>query len=203
MSRRDHRHLYMDTSSRSWMVQIDDAFIQSAVSYYGLSELVPHCATASRVLKGRLDPTTVSKETLGTLIDSCKKLYGLLHQRYITSYDGIRSLESKYRAGIYGRCPRVACRQRELIPMGLSTTPGQDTVKLYCTQCHDIYDCDSDIDGAYFGPDLPMMFHKIMQIPLRFKVPSSKYLEEYEKPDGTVVPAIPQRLYRWAEKKEK
>lgn len=184
------------------MVQIDDCYLQSAVSYYGLNELVPHCSTATRVIKGRLDPNSVSKDVFHKLIASCKKLYGLLHQRYVVSYDGIRSLENKYRAGIYGKCPRVACNGHALIPMGLSTTPGEDTVKLYCTQCHDIYDCDSDIDGAYFGPDLPVMFHKIMQIPLKYKVSSAKYLNEYEKPDGTVVPAIPQRLYRWAETKQ-
>jgi hypothetical protein len=85
-----------------------------------------------------------------------------------------------------------------MIPMGRSCDPGTELAKTWCPKCHDIYDCDSGIDGAFFGPDLPIMFHKIANIPLRFRA-HSKLLGQYRREDGEIVPDIKQRLFRWGE----
>ena len=194
------RAMWKDTSSKSWLVEIDDLFLQSAVSYYGLNDLVPHYSRASALVKGRsVDLSDYTPEQLERLASSCRLLYGLLHQRYITSEDGIDRITSKYQHGVYGRCPRVACKGKNtLIPMGLTIEPGVDTVKLWCTSCHDVYECDSKLDGAFFGPDLPVMFHKLRGIPLRFAA-SSDLLKGYRKSDGTEVPEVEKRLVRWGE----
>lgn len=200
MARGDWRSLYRDMSPTAWMIEVDDYFLQSTVSYYGLSSLVPHYGSAASVIKGRV--RDITRFPGGNPEVPCRKLYGLLHQRFITSDDGIRRLHEKYRHGIYGKCPRVACTNHHLLPMGLTIEPGVDTVKLWCPKCHDVYDCDSDIDGAYFGPDIPIMFMKLCRIPLRFRAEST-LIDAYQKLGGSEVPAIAQRLHRWGERKRK
>ncbi|KAH9930066.1 casein kinase II, regulatory subunit [Fomitopsis serialis] len=65
----------------------------------------------------------------------------------------------KYKRGDFGRCPRVLCQQQPLLPVGLTDTPYEKSVKLYCGRCEDIYSPKSSrhgsIDGAYFGTSFP------------------------------------------------
>lgn len=198
---RDFRSLYIDDSPRSWFIEVDDYYLQSSVSYYGLNQYVPNYSRASQIIKGRrVDTSSMSKDQVAALVDSCKMLYGLLHQRFICSEDGIKKLYSKYQRGIYGKCPRVACNGRNLIPMGFHLEPNKGNVKLWCPSCHDVYKADREIDGAFFGPDLPIIFHKISDIPLKFKMFSNIYQERKDE-EGKIVPKIQQRLYRWGEKK--
>lgn len=183
------RSKLFDRGVQDWLVDIDDFFIQSSVSYYGLNTIVPHFSRAASVMKGRsLDSSRTS------LVESCALLYGLLHQRYVLSDDGMRRIYNKYQIGVYGKCPRVACKGKHLIPMGLYDEPSKDNVKCWCPSCHDVYETDIDLDGAYFGPDLPMMFHKIINLSLKYKA-FSTFLK-----DDDDVPEIQQRLYRWGEK---
>ncbi|OHT16032.1 Casein kinase II subunit beta [Tritrichomonas foetus] len=200
MSRRDNfRALYFDPSSQNWLVEIDDMYLQSAVSYYGLNSIVPNYSRAAGIIKGRrVDTSEMSERQIKTLAESCRLLYGLLHQRYIVTEDGIRKLENKYRRKVYGVCPRVACKGRPLIPMGLTIEPRLGKVRRWCPQCHDIYDGGVDLDGAYFGSDLPIMFHKMNDIPIKFR-PFSSFLKKYIDENGNEVPEIKQRLYRWGE----
>lgn len=205
MSRGMHnfRAMYMDTSPNSWLVEIDDYYLQSSVSYYGLNNYVDHCSRASMIIKGRsFDTSEYSQSRLEALAESCRLLYGLLHQRFITTDDGTSKLLEKYHRGVYGQCPRTACRGKHLIPMGFDIEPHKNKVKLWCPQCHDIYNAPPqiDIDGAFFGPDLPIMFHKIKEIPLKFRA-FTTVLNKKEDEDGNEVPAIKQRLYRWGEQK--
>lgn len=199
---RDFRSLYMDDSPKSWLVDVDDYYLQSSVSYYGLNSYVTNYSRSTQIIKGRrLDMSSMSNSQIAELANSCRLLYGLLHQRFVCSEDGIKKLYSKYQRGVFGKCPRLACKGRHLIPMGLYLEPEKDTVKLWCPACHDIYKTDRDIDGAFFGPDLPIMFHKICDIPLKYKM-FSDVLRTKRDEQGDNVPEIKQRLYRWGEKKQ-
>lgn len=68
----------------------------------------------------------------------------------------------KYEAGTFGVCPRVNCVGTTVCPSGRSDTPGLDTVKLYCPNCHDIYIPPSSrfqgVDGAFFGTTFAHLF---------------------------------------------
>lgn len=201
MSRENFRSLYIDDSPRSWLVDVDDYYLQSSVSYYGLNVYVQNYSRASQIIKGRrIDTSSMTKDQVASLVDSCKLLYGLLHQRFICSEDGMKKLYVKYQRGIYGKCPRSACNGRNLIPMGFDIEPNKGNVKLWCPSCHDVYKTDKEIDGAFFGPDLPVIFHKILDIPLKYKM-FSNVLQARKDEDGKDVPCIKQRLYRWGEKK--
>ena len=65
----------------------------------------------------------------------------------------------KYKRADFGRCPRVLCQSQPLLPVGLTDVPYENSVKLYCGRCDDIYSPKSSrhgsIDGAYFGTSFP------------------------------------------------
>ncbi|TGZ84524.1 hypothetical protein EX30DRAFT_301134 [Ascodesmis nigricans] len=93
---------------------------------------------------------------------SAELLYGLIHQRFITSRQGIQVMYEKYLANHFGFCPRVNCNSARVLPCGFSDTPGQETVKLFCPSCCDIYVPPNSrfqsVDGAYFGTTFPTLF---------------------------------------------
>ncbi|KAI5805965.1 casein kinase II regulatory subunit-domain-containing protein [Geopyxis carbonaria] len=94
--------------------------------------------------------------------NSAELLYGLIHQRFITSRQGIQVMYEKYLANHFGFCPRVNCGCARVLPCGYSDTPGQETVKLFCPSCCDIYVPPNSrfqhVDGAYFGTTFPSLF---------------------------------------------
>jgi casein kinase II subunit beta len=98
-----------------------------------------------------------------TMIESSAELlYGLIHQRYITSRPGIQQMLEKYELQHFGHCPRVLCRGAKVIPVGRTDSPAIDTVKLFCPSCLDIYTPPnsrfSHIDGAFFGTTFGCLF---------------------------------------------
>lgn len=99
---------------------------------------------------------------LSVIESSAELLYGLIHQRYITSRPGIQQMVEKYELQHFGVCPRVFCNGCRVLPVGRSDTPGVDTVKLFCPSCQDIYTPPNSrfqaIDGAFFGTTFGSLF---------------------------------------------
>lgn len=99
---------------------------------------------------------------LSVIETSAELLYGLIHQRFITSRQGIQIMYEKYLANHFGFCPRVFCNQARVLPCGYSDTPGVETVKLFCPSCCDIYVPPNSrfqtVDGAYFGTTFASLF---------------------------------------------
>ena len=98
-----------------------------------------------------------------TIIESSAELlYGLIHQRYITSRPGIQQMAEKYDAQHFGHCPRVFCNSTKVLPVGCHDTPGIDTVKLFCPSCLDVYTPPNSrfqsVDGAFFGTTFGCLF---------------------------------------------
>ncbi|KAK5091440.1 casein kinase 2 regulatory subunit [Lithohypha guttulata] len=93
---------------------------------------------------------------------SAELLYGLIHARYITSRPGIQQMLEKYELAHFGYCPRVYCHGTKVLPVGRTDTPGQETVKLFCPSCLDIYTPPNSrfqaVDGAFFGTTFPGLF---------------------------------------------
>ena len=74
------------------------------------------------------------------LVESAAEmLYGLIHVRYIVTTRGMSTMFEKYKQCEFGRCPRVLCNDQPTLPVGLADTPRQNTVKIYCPRCGDIY----------------------------------------------------------------
>ncbi len=99
---------------------------------------------------------------LSVIESSAELLYGLIHQRYITSRPGMQQMADKYELQHFGLCPRVCCNGARVVPVGSSDIPGQDTVKLFCPSCLDIYTPPNSrfqaVDGAFFGTTFGYLF---------------------------------------------
>lgn len=99
---------------------------------------------------------------LSVIESSAELLYGLIHQRYITSRPGIQQMAEKYEAQHFGCCPRVFCNQARVLPVGCNDIPGQETVKLFCPSCLDVYTPPNSrfqsVDGAFFGTTFGCLF---------------------------------------------
>ncbi|ODV79666.1 uncharacterized protein CANTADRAFT_89308 [Suhomyces tanzawaensis NRRL Y-17324] len=99
------------------------------------------------------------------LSHSADLLYGLIHARYITSKPGLTAMATKFERNEFGSCPRYYCDGMHLIPVGCTDIPGQETVRLYCPCCNDIYLPSSsrylNIDGAFFGTTFPGLLVKM------------------------------------------
>jgi casein kinase II subunit beta len=99
---------------------------------------------------------------LSVIESSAELLYGLIHQRYITSRPGIQQMAEKYELQHFGTCPRVHCNSCKVLPVGLNDSPGHETVKLFCPSCSDVYTPPNSrfqtVDGAFFGTTFPSLF---------------------------------------------
>lgn len=99
---------------------------------------------------------------LTAIESSAEMLYGLIHQRFICSRVGIQQMSEKYELGHFGSCPRTHCEQARTLPVGLSDIPGEDTVKLFCPACLDVYVPPNSrfqtVDGAFFGRTFGALF---------------------------------------------
>lgn len=190
---------FFDPSPTSWIVEIDSDYLQSQVSYFGLSQYITYYTHCVAALKGKkIDLSECDDSKKERFIKNCIKLYGLLHGRFILTEDGCYQMEKKYKAGLFGTCPRYNCEHQNLLPIGLTTIPETDTVKLYCPRCHDIYESGSDYDAAYFGPDFPMMYLKMNKLPLRMTfIPMDVNTLVTKK---ITAPEVKRRLIRWVEK---
>jgi casein kinase II subunit beta len=113
-------------------------------------------ASASSRRHGRTSSDTSVIES------SAELLYGLIHARYITSRPGIQQMMEKYELSHFGYCPRVYCGSARVLPVGLTDTPGQQTVKLFCPSCLDVYTPPNSrfqaVDGAFFGTTFGCLF---------------------------------------------
>lgn len=99
---------------------------------------------------------------LSVIESSAELLYGLIHQRYITSRPGIQQMAEKYELQHFGTCPRVHCNSCKVLPVGLNDSPGHETVKLFCPSCLDVYTPPNSrfqtVDGSFFGTTFPSLF---------------------------------------------
>ncbi|CAO3592147.1 unnamed protein product [Absidia cylindrospora] len=126
------------------------------------------CTTIQRSTGGDLDVEPEDDEMsnkipdLSILEPHAKMLYGMIHQRFITTRAGLNQMYSKYKAGEFGYCPRYHCDRTKVLPCGQHDLPMQSTVRLYCPNCKDIYlpsnGKHSTIDGAHFGTTFPHLF---------------------------------------------
>ncbi|KAI0407305.1 casein kinase II regulatory subunit-domain-containing protein [Xylaria palmicola] len=99
---------------------------------------------------------------LSVIESSAEMLYGLIHQRFICSRAGIQQMSEKYELGHFGFCPRSHCELARTLPVGLSDIPGEETVKLFCPSCLDVYVPPNSrfqtVDGAFFGRTFGALF---------------------------------------------
>ncbi|KAK0566959.1 casein kinase 2 regulatory subunit [Tilletia horrida] len=146
-----------------FFAEVDEDFIEDDFNLTGLSQVVPFYKEALEMI---LDVETVDEShkipDVSIIESSAELLYGLIHQRYITTRRGLQQMLDKFEGCHFGACPRVFCHMQPVLPCGRSDLPGLETVKLYCPNCMDCYQPPSSrfsgVDGAYFGTTFPHLF---------------------------------------------
>lgn len=147
-----------------YFTEVPEEFILEDFNMTGLSAMVPHYDAALELILD-LEPEEDADYSPAdqTLIEAAAEmLYGLIHQRYITSREGLQTMADKYNEGHFGICPRTLCQKAGVLPVGLSDLMNCETVKLFCPVCLDIYSPPnsrfSAIDGGFFGTTFPHLF---------------------------------------------
>lgn len=161
---------FCDLFGHDYFVPVAQEFIEDDFNLTGLSLQVPYYREALyTILDYQVD--TIEDNPKGNLKNkndlpnkallahSAELLYGLIHARYIISKPGLTAMASKFERNEFGSCPRYYCDGMHLIPCGATDLPGQETVRLFCPCCNDVYLPLSsrylNIDGAFFGTTFP------------------------------------------------
>ena len=76
----------------------------------------------------------------------------------------VRDFIDHFISGLYGKCQKLKCNGQNCLPIG-SVEVNSSTVQLYCPRCCDIFETeDSNLDGAFFGPNLPVGVMRKFQV---------------------------------------
>jgi casein kinase II subunit beta len=145
-----------------YFCEVAEDYIEDDFNMTGLSSMISLYKEALEFvldLEPEEDDYGLDAADRGAVEQDAEILYGLVHQRFITSRVGLASMAEKYEMAQFGRCPRILCTQTPVLPVGISDVPEVESVKLFCPQCLDIYNPPSSryntIDGAYFGTTFP------------------------------------------------
>jgi len=170
---------FCSVKGNEFYCEVDENFIQDGFNLTGLRAQVPFYDHALDMILDAEPSDILTDEQQETVESHAKQLYGLIHARYILTTKGLHDMLDKYKNADFGKCPRVLCRGQSVVPVGLSDTPSEQSVKLYCPKCEDVYNCLSSrhehIDGAYFGTTFAHLF--FLTFPeLKTEKPAEKYV---------------------------
>lgn len=80
-------------------------------------------------------------------------LYGLIHQRYLLTRNGLKMMAIRYTDAGFGTCPRYLCEDSPVLPVGKFDQVGKGSLYMYCPRCLDIYNPPDNIyqcvDGKF------------------------------------------------------
>ncbi|OBZ86156.1 putative casein kinase II subunit beta-2 [Choanephora cucurbitarum] len=161
-----------------YYVEVAESFIEDPFNLIGLSmHISMYKETLEVILDLEPDDAMYNRvPDLSLLEPSAELLYGLIHQRYILTKEGMLSMFEKYITGDFGKCPRVYCNDHYLLPCGQHDLPKQSSVRLYCPNCKDIYipanPKHHSIDGAHFGTTFPHLFVQAFPECIKYVEPS-------------------------------
>ncbi len=101
---------------------------------------------------------------------AARRMYGLVHARFIITQKGLNAMREKFERGDFGRCPRLGCEGQALLPAGMweeeatdkEERGGSGVVKVFCPRCQELYSpadpYHQQLDGAYWGTSFPHLF---------------------------------------------
>jgi casein kinase II subunit beta len=148
-----------------YLVEVSTEFIEDDFNLTGLSSMVPFYREALDVILDFEPENVVQVSDMPLIQHSAELLYGLIHQRFIITKQGLAMMKDKYEKKQFGACPRYYCDGMPLLPVGRHDLPGQEAVRLFCPSCLDLYLPTSsrylNNDGAFFGTTFPGLFLKM------------------------------------------
>lgn len=153
---------YCSLKGNELFCEVVESFAQDPFNLTGLSTQVPYYDYALDMILDIEANEVLSDDQQEMVENDAENLFGLIHARYILTNRGLHAMCEKYRQNHFGKCPRVQCREQPCLPVGITDTTNQESVKLYCPSCEEVYHSYSSrhlhIDGAYFGTTFPHLF---------------------------------------------
>eukprot|EP01029_Cantina_marsupialis_P013125 TRINITY_DN2908_c0_g1_i1.p1 TRINITY_DN2908_c0_g1~~TRINITY_DN2908_c0_g1_i1.p1 ORF type:complete len:202 (+),score=53.38 TRINITY_DN2908_c0_g1_i1:151-756(+) len=136
----------------NWLCSVEKSYLSDNFNTFGLK----NCVSNFRRTMGEILDFDVDEDVTQNQV----RLYGLMHHRFILSVRGMSRMKRAYQNKKYGECPRVFCRGQAVLPVGVSDTPGESAVKVFCPRCQDIFNAPQaeSVDGAFFGTTFPHLF---------------------------------------------
>lgn len=154
---------FCSLKGNNFFCKIDEDYIQDDFNLTGLSALVPYYEYAlDMMLDVDIPIDNLGEEQQEMIETAAEVLYGLIHARFILTSRGMQRMYEKYFNVNFGRCPRVYCQGQNVLPVGLSDTPRNFSVNVFCPRCQELYyprsSKHANLDGAYFGTTFPHLF---------------------------------------------
>lgn len=153
---------YCSLFGHDYFVEVAQEFIEDEFNLTGLASIVPFYRESLDMILDFEPEHEIAVNDMALVQHSAELLFGLIHQRFILTKQGLAMMAEKYEKKAFGVCPRYRCDGMHLLPVGTVDTPGLETVRLYCPCCADVYLPTSsrylNIDGAFFGTTFPGMF---------------------------------------------
>lgn len=161
---------FCSLSGHEYFAEVAEDFIEDDFNLTGLNSTVPFYKEAlEMILDVEPEEEGLKVPDVSLVENSAEVLYGMIHQRYILTRQGLQQMVDKYENNHFGHCPRVYCQPTAVVPCGRNDHPGLETVKLFCPNCLDLYTPPSsryhNIDGAYFGTTFPhLLFQQFPEL---------------------------------------
>ncbi|CAI2167126.1 7690_t:CDS:2 [Funneliformis geosporum] len=131
---------FCSLSGHEYFAEVAEDFIEDDFNLTGLNSTVPFYKEAlEMILDVEPEEESLKVPDVSLVENSAEVLYGMIHQRYILTRQGLQQMVDKYESNHFGHCPRVYCLSTAVVPCGQSDVPGLETVKLFCPNCLDIY----------------------------------------------------------------
>ena len=152
-----------------WLLNVPEDFISDTFNVFGLSDQFPAFNLCCDVITGKTSVHAFVHNDQKKIIELLPSVYGMIHQRFLLTNEGLEGVRKKFIKQIFGNCPRFECNSQPLLPIGLSSKIGVATVKTFCPRCREIFEPrpKNSLDGAYFGPNMPHVFLDEMRLTTR------------------------------------
>jgi casein kinase II subunit beta len=155
------------TVRNDWLVVVDDDYLNDSFNHFGLHTVIDDYTTLIKLIRGQF----YDFDDTPRLERRAEALYGLIHARYLLTFNGAKEMRDKFEKQLFGNCPRVACKNQPLLPIGVVPMPGEMKTKTFCPCCADIYESTCNLDGSFFGPYFPHFF--LQSLKHELKIPES------------------------------
>ncbi len=154
---------FCSLEGNEFFCMVDDQYVQDSFNLTDLpSKVVYYEHALDMILDVNLTDEILSDDQQDMIENDAEILYGLIHARFILSNRGLHAMLAKFRDCEFGTCPRVLCHGQPVLPTGLSDTLNEQSVKLYCPRCEQVYNSKSSrhehMDGAFIGTTFANLF---------------------------------------------
>eukprot|EP00929_Paragymnodinium_shiwhaense_P009979 TRINITY_DN114446_c0_g1_i1.p1 TRINITY_DN114446_c0_g1~~TRINITY_DN114446_c0_g1_i1.p1 ORF type:complete len:284 (-),score=54.23 TRINITY_DN114446_c0_g1_i1:99-950(-) len=154
---------FCSQKGNDFFVEIEEEYIRDNFNLYGLRGRFQYYDHALEMILSQEAPDEeeLADPDYEAVYCDAKRLYGLIHARYIVSPRGLQVMREKFMKATFGCCSRVLCERQHVLPIGMSEELGAMPVRIFCPKCEQVYSPKTkhrELDGAYFGASFPQIF---------------------------------------------